>query len=142
MKKLLRNIIEFGASLTIGAGLLFGGAFGLNQLLNNGEYISEYSHSKTLPDAFGNTEFTKYSCGSILIYKIYKSGPFSYNRFFIEDGDYKNNPDGIADEITFSEGNKRISISREKGYAKYKERFDEADRIMKEETERFEPYFE
>ena len=137
MKEWLKTLREFGGGLALGMGIIFGASFGANQCLNNTEYICDYFHSKTLPDfPLGYTTFEKEKDGDCSIKKNY---PTFLDGLIIYDN---NKPDGLADEITFSEGDKWINISREKGYAKYKERFDNADKILKEETKRFAPYFE
>lgn len=144
MKTFFKKIFKTGTSLVLGTGILLGVSGMFNQCINRGEYFEDSYHSKTLPNGImGSTRFIKYNPNKhfqkITVKKDYG---LLGGTVQIEDGGEYGYPDGLADKIKINKEISYVLATREESYIQLKKEFDEADRILKEETKRFKPYFE
>ncbi len=109
---------------------------GCNKLVNDNEFMSDhYCMVSKIDGAFGFTQLTKSDI-------IDKDEIFQY-RFFgptkvMADGGIWGEKDGLVDRIHII--SERI-IKREKDYERFREEFDNADKILLETKIRFAEYF-
>lgn len=127
-------------------GTVYASKVGLNNLINNREYIYSNSHSVIKPDgALGYTSFSIYQDGDYREDQVYQDRPcFLGPDLKMSDGGTYGEPDGLVDEI-YIEGRMFSGVNgvltREKNYSRFKSEFDKADRVLAESKERFAEYF-
>jgi hypothetical protein len=125
-------------------GAFYASQIGFNNLLYNREYISGNYHSVTKPDkAFGHTDFTRHHDGDYRNDEVYQFRFLGPSRVMTDGGMYGEN-DGLVDRIHIMGlrfGGVTGVLNREENYERFKDEFDNADRVLAETKERFAEYF-
>jgi len=129
--------------VTIAVAVL-GGSYGfLNTTLDNKEYINGDFHSVSKIDKTNFIEFTQYDSENFKENEVRQYCFFGPSKFITDGGVYGKN-DGLVDKIYITGsmfGKTSGTLIRKENYEKFKNEFDQADKLLAETKEKFSEYF-